>query len=62
MLSKLVERSVQVNNLPVRVGDQKKTEGISLRAENAMGSLPALTFEEGLRQQALWHETHGEST
>lgn len=62
MLSKLVERPVRVHHLPVRVGDQKKTEGIALRAENAMGFVPALTFEDGLRQQVLWHEAQREST
>lgn len=62
MLSKILERTAQVHFLPVRIGDQKKTEGIALSAESAMGFVTALTFKEGLRQQVVWHEKHGEST
>jgi nucleoside-diphosphate-sugar epimerase len=61
-LSEILERTAQVHFLPVRVGDQKKTKGIALSAESAMGFVPALTFKEGLRQQVVWHEKHGEST
>lgn len=54
MLFRITGESTQVTFNPDRLGDQKETKGISLKAEQSLGFKPSLSLELGLKSQVLW--------